>query len=655
MKLDITPAELANSTQSVQWSVVHDPTYYANDEGLSVYHNANVQSMNITFDKPGMYTLQLGAPGDYAVNPNVFYVHRKPEALFTTSLTGLNLTVASQSYDLDTPLQGTNGITDALWQYKETTASTWTTFDPAQTLALTAEKRYLVQLTVKDAQNTWSEPVAKVVSTVTGETMKPIASFEMNPVMMNKQGNTTLTVNDTSYDPTGLPLGTYTWTVKRGSTVVYTGATPMTDFSQEVAGEYQIILKVNNGTVDSDEFSRKLYLFDEPTLSTGAATNITQTSATLAGTVTADGGLPVLSRGIVYGTSADVTLANGTALESYKGTGTFTVNPTSIGGQYYYRTYVVRSTGVTYDSNVQNFVTLNPPMTVSNLSNATINEDGTHTASLTITTTNNTLTFTRTSSNTALVPTNNIFITGTGGNRTITVTPVANVSGSTTINITVTNGLNQTESRSFVLTVNSVNDAPSFTKGPDVTSVGEVDVVAQNWATGMTKGPADEASQTLQFIVTNDSQTLFTQQPAISTSGELTFKGRNVNGTATVTVKLKDNGGTTNNGTDESIQTFKIHVVDSRVSINEQPYNPTPSSTPTPDKEDENKNKKPKVIYNVKDKEKEDIAKKLGDEKAKVTINVTVEGERKEHGCRSCANSTFGSCNKWWNKQCSVR
>jgi uncharacterized repeat protein (TIGR01451 family) len=63
------------------------------------------------------------------------------------------------------------------------------------------------------------------------------------------------------------------------------------------------------------------------------------------------------------------------------------------------------------------------------------------------------------SSNTNLVPATNIVFGGSASNRTVTLTPAPNQSGSTTIGITVSDGA-LSSSASFVLTVNAVNDPP---------------------------------------------------------------------------------------------------------------------------------------------------------------------------------------------------
>ena len=125
-----------------------------------------------------------------------------------------------------------------------------------------------------------------------------------------------------------------------------------------------------------------------------------------------------------------------------------------------------------------------------------------------------------------------------------------------------------------------MNDVPSFTKGGDQGLAPLVleDAGAQtvaNWATNISAGPPNETDglclplsaaacqQTVTFQVTNNTNTaLFAAQPAIAPNGTLTYEpAPNANGSATVTVTLRDTGGTANGGVDTSAsQTFTITV-----------------------------------------------------------------------------------------------
>src|SRR5207247_5612520 len=89
------------------------------------------------------------------------------------------------------------------------------------------------------------------------------------------------------------------------------------------------------------------------------------------------------------------------------------------------------------------------------------------------------------------------------------------------------------------------------------------------WATAISPGPINESAQAVSFGVSNNSNTLFSVQPAISPAGTLTYTSApNANGIATVTVQARDDGGTLNGGTDTSApQTFTITVV----AVNDPP------------------------------------------------------------------------------------
>ena len=117
----------------------------------------------------------------------------------------------------------------------------------------------------------------------------------------------------------------------------------------------------------------------------------------------------------------------------------------------------------------------------------------------------------------------------------------------------------------FTVTVNPVNDPPSFVTGPDqiVDADGGIQTVP-GWATNSSAGPGNESGQTLNFIVSNDNSGLFLVQPAVdATTGDLTFTpAADAEGFATVSVTLKDDGGTENGGVDtSSTETFTITVM----------------------------------------------------------------------------------------------
>ncbi len=160
----------------------------------------------------------------------------------------------------------------------------------------------------------------------------------------------------------------------------------------------------------------------------------------------------------------------------------------------------------------------------------------------------------------------------------LTYTAAADANGSATVTVyihddggTANGGVDQSSTQTFTLNITAVNDAPAFTKGADESVLEDTTLHTVNgWATGITKGPtADENTQNLTFNVSNDNNALFSVQPAIDASGNLTYTlAANAFGTATVTVTLSDDGGTLNGGVDTSAsQTFDIVVT----NVNDAP------------------------------------------------------------------------------------
>jgi Bacterial Ig domain/Lipoprotein associated domain len=155
---------------------------------------------------------------------------------------------------------------------------------------------------------------------------------------------------------------------------------------------------------------------------------------------------------------------------------------------------------------------------------------------------------------------------------TLSYTPAADKNGSATVTIkakdsgtTANGGQDESAQQTFQIALNAVNDAPSFTKGANET-VNE-DAGAQsvpNWATDISAGPADESGQQLTFQLTNDNNNLFTSggEPSVSPDGTLSYTpADNANGTATVSVKLHDDGDTANGEVNQSAeQSFTITV-----------------------------------------------------------------------------------------------
>ena len=165
----------------------------------------------------------------------------------------------------------------------------------------------------------------------------------------------------------------------------------------------------------------------------------------------------------------------------------------------------------------------------------------------------------------------------------ITYTPNGNYNGSDVFNWNGFDGTTYAIANAPVnISINSVNDVPSFTKGADQlfnASAGAQTVT--NWANAISAGPANESAQLVDFIVTNNNNTLFTIQPSVSPNGTLTYTpAGNFAGKAIITVFIHDNGGTTNGGVDLSAaQTFIISVKPVGVADNITTFVNTPVTT----------------------------------------------------------------------------
>jgi len=146
-------------------------------------------------------------------------------------------------------------------------------------------------------------------------------------------------------------------------------------------------------------------------------------------------------------------------------------------------------------------------------------------------------------------------LAGSIGNLTFHPAANANGAGYATFTFKVHDGTVSSESAyTMTMDVTAVNDVPSFTKGGDqqvAEDCGEQSV--SGWATSLSAGPANEASQALDFVMTNDNNGLFAVQPAVAANGTLSYTpAADAFGTAIVTVRVHDDGGTAGGGVDTS-------------------------------------------------------------------------------------------------------
>lgn len=265
VNINVIPASLAKNTQNDQypqgrWKIDHDYTHYENNLGQASWAGQWQKDLQMVFDKPGRYELWFE---DKHPNPRYVYAHRRPVADFGLTITpGTNFTVTTtdRSYDPDAQSTADRGIAQYEWKWRETTATTWNDGQIPSTLP--QGKDYVIQLRVKDKQGAWSQPESRYVTT-TGAAVKPVAGFEM---LSKATRYDNLTIQNSSYDPSGKPITQTIWTVLKNGVQVYTGATPITNFNAYGVGTYSVSLKVmNSSSLWSESFKREIEITEDTT------------------------------------------------------------------------------------------------------------------------------------------------------------------------------------------------------------------------------------------------------------------------------------------------------------------------------------------------------------------------------------------------------
>jgi hypothetical protein len=149
-------------------------------------------------------------------------------------------------------------------------------------------------------------------------------------------------------------------------------------------------------------------------------------------------------------------------------------------------------------------------------------------------------------------------------------------SGAASVGYVVRDEHGATDRGSVLVTVSGINSPPSFSAGPSQSVLEDAGAqTVPGWASSISPGPPDEASQTISFLVATTNDGLFGAGglPAVSPDGTLTYtSASNATGSATVTVRARDDGGVAGGGADTSPpQSFTISVA---------PVNDPPAAVP---------------------------------------------------------------------------
>ena len=179
----------------------------------------------------------------------------------------------------------------------------------------------------------------------------------------------------------------------------------------------------------------------------------------------------------------------------------------------------------------------NTPPVLSSIANQSTPEDTSDSVGFTVSDaqdSNGSIAVSATSSNTSVI--NNVSATNSSGNGTVSWTPVTNAYGTSTITVTATDSSGATDTESFVVTVNSVNDAPVAHAGSNLTGQ-EGTPVGMNGS-----GSSDVDDGIVQWAWDCDANGSYETTATSATAASCTYPD---NGTWTVGLRVTDAGGLT--------------------------------------------------------------------------------------------------------------
>ena len=492
----------------------------------------------------------------------------------TVSLSGIGTGAANESDTLTVTATSSNPglIPNPAVNYTSPNATGSLTFTPAAnssgsaTITVTvndgqAENNTLIRTFTVNVNLANVPPTFAAISNVTINEDAAAQTVNLSGISSGSVNETqTLTVTATSSNPGLIPNPAVNYTSP--STTGSLNFTPVADAN----GTATITVTVNDGHTVSNTFSRTFTVTvtpvnDVPTLnpianvtldedsgaqtvnfagiSTGAA-NETQTL-----TVTATSSNPSLipNPALSYASPGAAGSLNFTPVANANGTATITVtvNDGQAANNTAVRTFTVTVNAVNDAPTLNN---INPLTIAENAAQQTVNLGGIGTGAANET---QTLTVTAVSSDTSLIPNPTVTYTSPGTTGTLRFTPVANANGSATITVTVNDGQaeNNTVTRTFAVTVTSVNTAPTISSIPSQTIVSGSSSSLLNF----TIGDVETAAASLTVTATTTSSSLLPVANIVfgGSSSNRTVRLTPVSGqtgSATVTVTVSDGAAT---------------------------------------------------------------------------------------------------------------
>lgn len=399
----------------------------------------------------------------------------------------------------------------------------------------------------------------------------------INDITINEDGSAVvqITLNDVDTPIANVntfisQTGTATLTQPQTRTISGTGSTRTVTITP-AANDYgmvpiSIIAQDNTGRADSERFIVTVNpVNDRPTISNVGNKTINEDTSTGTISFTVDDVDNDNNSLSVSATSSNTSLIpNGNINVVKTGASTRTVQVTPVANKNGSATITLTvSDGslTATDTFVVTVNSVNDAPTISDVGNRSINEDtSTGTINFTVSDIDTALTslvVTRASSNETLVPVGNISLGGSGGSRTVNVTPAANQYGSATITLTVSDGSGGTKSDTFVVTVNPVNDAPT------ISNVGN-QTINEDTSTSVisfTVNDIDNDNNSLSVSGTSSSTSLIPNgninivKTGASTRTVQVTPTANQYGNATITLTVSDGSG------GAAVDTFVVAVI----------------------------------------------------------------------------------------------
>ena len=174
------------------------------------------------------------------------------------------------------------------------------------------------------------------------------------------------------------------------------------------------------------------------------------------------------------------------------------------------------------------------------------------------------LVVTAASSETGLIPNPSVGAGASDGERVLTYAPMAHQNGSTVITLTINDPAGGSAQRSFIINVTAVNDAPQLSLGsvtahPAATSGMQSVPGFATVVLGPAEEPTTQAIDDFVFQITDPDGVLSALD--IGNDGALSYTLTGVGGTASISARVRDNGGTSNGGVDlSSTRNFSIEA-----------------------------------------------------------------------------------------------